>query len=188
MQTPPLVLTIQRGLSGFACLLAVGGAAFANPDGQDLEAVRNQEEKNYVVPVLEYSFDRDLEHASPPNYKSAKASGLPMVLRYRIDALWSQSKFFADYDRTASDFPVVAEVRYRLRTSPWSDPERMARARLLDGTRFQALVTREFNQGQRFELSTALQNGSAIVEGSNPAILEQTNLPAELRMGLNKNG
>ena len=188
MQTPPLVLTIQRSVSGLACLLAVGVAAFADPDGQDLEAVRNQEEKDYVVPVLEYSFDRDLEHASPPNYKSAKASGLPMALRHRIDALWSQSKFFADYDRTASDFPVVAEVRYRLRTSPWSDPERMARARLLDGTRFQALVTREFNQGQRFELSTALQNGSAIVEGSNPAILEQTNLPAELRMGLNKNG
>ena len=63
----------------------------------------------------------------------------------------------------------------------------MARARLLDGTRFQALVTREFDQGQRFELSTALQHGSAIVEGSNPAILEQTNLPVELRMGLNQN-
>ena len=187
MQTLPLVLTIQRGLSGLACLLAVGVAAFADPDGQELEAVRNQEEKDYVVPVLEYSFDRDLEHASPPNYKSAKASGLPMALRHRIDALWSQSKFFADYDRTASDFPVVAEVRYRLRTSPWSDPERMARARLLDGTRFQALVTREFDQGQRFELSTALQHGSAIVEGSNPAILEQTNLPVELRMGLNQN-
>ena len=99
MQTLPLVLTIQRGLSGLACLLAVGVAAFADPDGQELEAVRNQEEKDYVVPVLEYSFDRDLEHASPPNYKSAKASGLPMALRYRIDALWSQSKFFADFNR-----------------------------------------------------------------------------------------
>ena len=186
MQTLPPALTIQRGLLGLVCLLVGGVSAFADPDGQELEGIRDQEEREYVVPVLEYSFDRDLEHASPPNYKSAKASGLPMALRHRIDALWSQSKFFADYDLTASDFPVVAEVRYRLRTSIWSDPERMARARLLDGTRFQALVTREFDQGQRFEMSTALQHGSAVVEGLNPAILEQTNLPVELRMGLNQ--
>ena len=186
MQTLPPALTIKRGLLGFTCLFVGEVSTFADPDGQELETVWDQEEREYVVPVLEYSFDRDLEHASPPNYKSAKVSGLPIALRHRIDALWSQSKFFADYDRTASDFPVVAEVRYRLRTSLWSDPERMARARLLDGTLFQALVTREFDQGQRFEMSTALQYGSTVFVGSNPAILDQTNLPVELRMRLNQ--
>lgn len=186
MQTLPPALKIHRGLTGLVGLFVSCICVFADPDGQDLEAVRNQEVREYVLPVLEYSFDRDLEHASPPNYKSAKASGLPLALRHRIDALWSQSKFFAHYDRTASDFPVVAEVRYRLRSSPWSDPERLARARLLDGTRFQALVTREFDQGQLYEMSTALQHGTALVEGSDPAILEHTNLPVEVRMELNQ--
>ena len=185
MQTLPLALILQRGLVGLVGFFAGCVSALGDADGQQLEAVRSQEEREYVLPVLEYSFDRDLDHASPPNYKSVNASGLPLALRHRIDALWSQYKFFADYDQTASDFPVVAEVRYRLRTSPWSDPERLARARLLDGTRFQALVTREFDQGQLYEMSTALQRGTAIIEGADPAYLEYTNLPVEIRMGLN---
>ncbi len=186
MQTLPPALRAKRGLVALVCLVIGGVSAFGDADGQELEAVRNQEEREYVVPVLEYSFDRDLDHASAPNYKSAKASGLPLALRHRIDALWSRSKYFTDYDRTASEFPVVAEVRYRLRSSPWSDPERMARARLLDGTQFQALVTREFDQGQHFEMSTALQHGTALIEGTDPAILEQTSLPLEVRVGLNE--
>ena len=52
MQTPPLVLTIQRGLSGFACLLAVGGAAFANPDGQDLNPSPGIHHLNIMIQIL----------------------------------------------------------------------------------------------------------------------------------------
>ena len=38
------------------------------------------------------------------------------------------------------------------------DPERMAKARLLDGTKYQALVTREFSRGHPLVMSAAVQH------------------------------
>lgn len=159
----------------------LGVSLRADKDGQELEAGSGGAEKEYVVPVLEYSFERDLKFAAPLDYRSAKASGLPLALRHRVDAIWSGASIFSYIDPTASDFPVVAEVQYRLRRSPWSDPERMAKARLLDGTRFQALVTREFGMGRKYEMSAAVQHSESVLANGDLDSLEQTHIPVELR-------
>ena len=113
---------------GLLCLGLGYSGLFADESGQSLEATSEASGKEYVVPVLGYSFDRDLEHAAPLDYHSAKSSGLPLALKHRVDAIWSGGRFFGPSDTTASDYPVVAEVSYRLRRSPWSDPERMVEA------------------------------------------------------------
>jgi len=148
------------------------------------EAGSGASEKEHVVPVLEYSFERDLEHAAPLDYRSAKASGLPLALKHRVDAIWSGERILKAHDATASDYPVVAEVRYRLRRSPWSDPERMVEARLLDGSRFQGLVTREFSKGQELEMSVAVQHFQSALAAEGSGILDQTSIPIEIRAQL----
>ncbi len=45
MQTLPPALTIKRGLLVLTCLFVGEVSAFADPDGQELEAVRDQEER-----------------------------------------------------------------------------------------------------------------------------------------------
>ncbi len=172
---------------GIACLFAACGALRADDDGQELEANSQVSEKEYVVPVLEYSFERDLEHAAPMDYRSVTASGLPLALRHRIDSIWSGGSFFSPFDATASDFPVVAEVQYRLRRSAWSDPERMARARLLDGTRFQSLITREFSDGRKLEMSAAVQHAESVLSSEGSGLLERTSIPVEIRAALSQN-
>lgn len=168
--------------------LAMGfSLSFADESGQSLEAVGEASEKEYVVPVLEYSFERDLEYAAPLDYRSAKASGMPLALRHRVDAIWSGGSFFGPNDSTASDYPVVAEVNYRLRRSPWSDPERMVEARLLDGSRFQGLVTREFGKGQEYEMSVAIQHYQSVLSGEGSGVLDQTSIPIEIRAELEQN-
>ncbi len=172
---------------GIACLSLSCAILWADESGQTLEANLPVSEKEHVVPVLEYSFDRDLKHAAPLDYRSLKASGLPLAMRHRVDAIWSGASFFSVYDKTASDFPVVAEVQYRLRRSAWSDPERMAEARLLDGTRFQALVTREFGKGQELEMSAVLQHSESVLSSEGEGILQRTSIPVELRADLGQN-
>ncbi len=165
--------------------LALGcSCLFADESGQGLEAERAASKTNYVVPVLEYSFDRDLEHAAPLDYHSAKASGMPLALRHRVDAIWSGESFLGPHESTASDYPVVAEVHYRLRRSPWSDPERMVEARLLDGSRFQGLVTREFGKGQELEMSVAIQHYQSVLAREESGILDETSIPVEIRAEL----
>ena len=170
-----------------AGLMMLGVSLRADKDGQELEAESGVTEKEYMIPVLEYSFDRDLKHAAPLDYRSAKASGLRLAMRHRIDAIWSGASLFGYLDSTASDFPFVAEVQYQLRRSPWSDPERMARARLLDGARFQALVTREFGMGRSYEMSAAVQHAESILSNGNLDFLEQTHIPVEIRTDLAEN-
>jgi len=171
-------------LAGFVML---GVSLRADKDGQELEAASEVTETEYAVPVLEYSFDRDLKHAAPLDYRSVKASGLPLAMRHRVDAIWSGASLFSYLDSTASDFPVVAEVQYRLRRSPWSDPERMARARLLDGTRFQALVTREFGMGRSYEMSAAVKHAESVLSNGDLDFLEQTHIPVEIRTEIAEN-
>ncbi len=172
---------------GLLSLTLVSASLQADKKGQELESGIEGTDKEYVLPVLEYSFKQDLEHASPLDYRSVKASGLPLALRHRIDAIWSGSAFFIPLDQTASDFPFVAEVQYRLRRSPWSDPERMVEARLLDGTQFQALVTREFGMGREYEMSAALQHAESVLANDDFDTLEQTSLPVELRAEIGQN-
>lgn len=171
----------QTAAAALASFMMLGVSLRADKAGQELEAENGVVEKEYAVPVLEYSFERDLAHAAPLDYRSVKASGLPLALRHRVDAIWSGASLFAYLDKTASDFPVVAEAQYRLRRSPWSDPERMARARLLDGTRFQALVTREFGIGREYEMSAALQHSESVLADGELELMEQTYLPVEVR-------
>jgi len=181
------MLSLRSALCGrfaataLAGSMMFGASSWADKDGQELEAESGVTEMEYTVPVLEYSFDRDLKHASPLDYRSVKASGLPLALRHRVDAIWSGASLFSSLDETASDFPVVAEVQYRLRRSPWSDPERMARARLLDGTRFQILVTREFGIGRKYELSAAVQHAESVLANDELDLLEQTHIPIDVR-------
>lgn len=174
-------------VAGLTCLVLGLACLFADEDGQILEAENRLPEKEFVVPVLEYSFERDLQHASPLDYRSVKASGLPLAMRHRIDAIWSGASYFSPYDQTASDFPVVAEVQYRLRHSPWSDPERMVKARILDGTKYQALVTREFGKGRELEMSTAVQHAESVLASEGYGILEQTGIPIEIRAEIGQN-
>ena len=172
---------------GLLCLGLGYSGLFADESGQSLEATSEASGKEYVVPVLGYSFDRDLEHAAPLDYHSAKSSGLPLALKHRVDAIWSGGRFFGPSDTTASDYPVVAEVSYRLRRSPWSDPERMVEARLLDGSRFQGLVAREFGKGQEYEMSIAVQHYQSVLSGEGSGILDQTSIPVEIRADLGQN-
>ncbi len=175
---------ISYGLLG----LVLGCSSLcADEPGRSVAASKEPSEKEYVVPVLEYSFERDLEHAAPLDYHSAKSSGLPLALKHRVDAIWSGGRFFAPNNATASDYPVVAEVKYRLRRSPWSDPERMVQARLLDGSRFQGLVTREFGKGQEYEMSVAVQHYQSVLSGEGSGILDQTSIPVEIRAELGEN-
>lgn len=185
----PLRTTLCRrlALAHFAGLLCLGSALFADERGQNLEAERNESGTEYVVPTIEYSFDRDIQPVAPLEYSSVKASGLPLALRHRIDAIWSGASLFSFLDESASDFPVVAEVQYRLRRSPWSDPERMVEARLLDGTRFQSLITREFDVGRTYQLSAAVQHSESLLANGGLDLLEQTEIPVEARMELGEN-
>ena len=172
---------------GLLCLAMGYSGLFADESGQIHEATIEASGKEYVVPVLGYSFDRDLEHAAPLDYHSAKSSGLPLALKHRVDAIWSGGRFLGLSDTTASDYPLVAEVSYRLRRSPWSDPERMVEARLLDGSRFQGLVAREFGKGQEYEMSIAVQHYQSVLSGEGSGILDQTSIPVELRADLGQN-
>lgn len=172
----------RRPLAVFAGLLCIGSGAFADESGQSLETAREAEETEYVVPAIEYQFDQGLQPAAPLDYRSAKASGLPMALRHRVDAIWSGASLFSALDETASDYPMVAEVQYRLRRSPWSDPERMVEARLLDGTRFRSLVTRQFDLGRTYQLSAAIQHSESLLANGTVDLLEQTEIPVEARM------
>ena len=172
---------------GLLCLAVGCSGLFADESVQSLEARTEASEKEYVVPALSYSFDKDLEHAAPLDYHSAKSSGLSPTLKHRVDAIWSGGRFLGLSDTTVSDYPVVAEVSYRLRRSPWSDPERMVEARLLDGSRFQGLVAREFRKGQEYEMSIAVQHYQLVLSGGDSGILEQTSIPVELRADLGQN-
>ena len=169
---------------GLLCLTVGCSGLIAEESGQSLEGTNEASGKEYVVPVLRYSFNKDLEHAAPLDYHSAKSSGLPLVLKHRVDAIWSGGRFLGPTDTTVSDYPVVAEVSYSLRRTPWSDPERMVEAPLLDGSRFQGFVAREFGKGQEYEMSLAVQNYQSVLSGEGSGILEQTSIPVELRADL----
>ncbi len=183
LRPTPCGRTVSLGLLA----LALASTYLVAEPREGIKAGSESSEKEYVVPVLEYSFERDLEHAAPLDYRSAKASDLPMALRHRVDAIWSGGTFFSPHDSTASDYPVVAEVRYRLRRSPWSDPERMVEARLLDGSRFQGLVTREFSKGQELEMSVAVQHYQSVLASEGSGVLDQTTIPVELRAEIGRN-
>ena len=161
------------GLAGFYVFAAYGQ--------QPLEAGSRASDSQHVVPVLEYDFKQEHNHVSPPAYRSVKASGLPMALHHRLDSIWSGASKLTPMDTSASDFPMVGEVAYRLRRSAWSDPERMVEARLLDGTSYQALVTRKFGMGREFELSAGVQRSESVFSSEDLAMLQQNLAPLEVR-------
>jgi len=173
-----LNVVLRRWLS----LCLAGIFAFVVKGEQPLEVGSQASGSQHVVPVLEYDFKQEQNFVSPPAYRSVKASGLPMALHHRLDAIWSGASKLTPMETSASDFPMVGEVVYRLRRSAWSDPERMVEARLLDGTSFQALVTRKFGVGREFGLSAGVQHSESIFSSGDLATLEQNVAPIEARL------
>jgi len=162
-------------------LCLAGFLAYAAWGQQPLEVGNRPSDSQYVVPVLKYDFETKENYVSPPVYRSVKASGLSMALYHRLDAIWSSGMRLTPMDKSASDFPIVGEVAYRLRRSAWSDPERMVEARLLDGTSYQAMVTRKFGVGMEFELSAGVQHSESVFSSENLAMLEENVAPVEVR-------
>ncbi len=167
--------------------ISLGGlfVGYSKPEGIKLGV--SSDPSNAAYPVLEYSLKEKVDYVSPREYRSVKASGLPLALHHRVDAIWSGATRYTAYDWSASDFPFVGEVEYRLRRSPWSDPERMMRARLLDGTNYQALFTREFGEGRTYQVTAALQHSNSILSGEGLGELEQAIVPIEVRTEIGRN-
>ncbi len=172
---------VDKTLRWLTLIALCGLAVLGNADPKKLESHREIDPAQAAPPALEYSLKERADYVSPREYRSAKASGLSMALRHRVDAIWSGATRYTAFDWSASDFPFVGEVQYRLRRSPWSDPERLMRARLLDGTNYQALFTRSFGEGKTYQVTAAMQHSTSILAAPDLSQLEQAIVPVEIR-------
>ncbi|MEM9159316.1 MAG: hypothetical protein AAGB46_09730 [Verrucomicrobiota bacterium] len=180
-----MTFKLFRRFAGVAALAAAGLTCVQTGTGEEnslsAELSRSSGKTDHAVPAFEYSFSRELKHVAPMAYKSVSAEGLALGLRHRLDALWSGADNLLHYENTASDFPVVAEVKYRLRSSPWSDPERMVEARLLDGTNYQIVVNRSFGAGRTYNVTTGVQHAESYFADEADSRMAQTTIPIEIR-------